>query len=275
MTIQAGGPQHAVIFSGGRDFHWGLFRAARGLVASYTEPSWDKETPNEDAAGIIPFGEGAAVLAVADGLGGMRGGAQASLAVIQALKQALQEAYAEDRMLRTAILDGIEHANRAIMDLGIGAGTTLVVMEIQEDTVRPYHIGDSQILVVGQRGKVKLQTVAHSPTGFAVEAGLLDENDAIHHHDRHYVSNIIGTPDMRIEVGTAVQLAAKDTLLLGSDGLFDNLQIDEIIDTIRRGAIEKVMEHLARKAKERMANAQEGLPSHPDDLTFLMYRRDH
>ena len=51
--------------------------------------------------------------------------------------------------------------------------------------------------------------------------------------------NVIGSSDMRVEVGPALQLAARDTVLLASDGLFDNLYIDEIVDTIRRGPLVK------------------------------------
>ena len=48
----------------------------RAVVFSTRSP--DKETPNEDAAAVIPVGERGGVLAVADGLGGTQGGAQAS-----------------------------------------------------------------------------------------------------------------------------------------------------------------------------------------------------
>lgn len=266
-------PQDAAVFQGGRDASWEVLRTRCGLFALYSEPAPDKETANEDSAALIPVGRDGAVIAVADGLGGGRGGEQASQTVIVSLKSSLEKAYPGNGSMRAAILDGIEHANAAILERGIGSASTLVAAEIHDNSVRPYHIGDSQILIVGQRGQMKLQTVAHSPTGFAVEAGLLDENDAIHHQDRHFVSNVIGAPDMRIEVGTAVPLAERDTVLLASDGLFDNLQMDEIVDCIRMGPIERAGEKLAHSAQERMGDPQDGLPSHPDDLTFILFRR--
>ena len=45
--------------------------------------------------------------------------------------------------LRGAILNGIEAANRSIRELGCGAATTLALVEIQDRTIRPYHVGDS------------------------------------------------------------------------------------------------------------------------------------
>ena len=132
--------------------------------------------------------------------------------------------------LRAAILNGIEAANQAVRDLGTGAATTLALVEIQDRTIRTYHVGDSEILVTGQRGKVKLQTIPHSPIGYAVEAGLMEEEEAIHHEARHVISNVIGSDQMRIEMGPPTELAPRDTLLLASDGLFDNLFPDEIVE---------------------------------------------
>ena len=128
------------------------------------------------------------------------------------------------------------------------------------------------ILVVGQRGKIKLQTVSHSPVGYAVEAGVLDEKEALHHEDRHLVSNMLGLADMRIEVGSIVELAPRDTLLLASDGLFDNLHLDEIVDRVRKGPLTQVVQHLASDAAQRMTIPREGQPSKTDDLTFVAFR---
>ena len=41
------------------------------------------------------------------------------------------------------------------------------------------------ILTTGQRGRLRMQTVSHSPVGFAIEYGLLDESEAMHHEERH------------------------------------------------------------------------------------------
>jgi serine/threonine protein phosphatase PrpC len=163
-------------------------------------------------------------------------------------------------MLRTAILNGIEQANRAVSELGVGAATTLAIVEISGGVARSYHVGDSMILAVGQRGRVKLQTVSHSPVGYAVEAGMLDEAEALHHEDRHLVSNFIGSAEMRIEIGPPLNLAERDTLLLASDGLFDNLYNDEIIERTRKGPLEQVVRSLAGECRQRMTEPRQGVP---------------
>lgn len=246
---------------------------AGGRAAVFSARSPGKTSANQDAAAVLPVGAHECVLAVADGMGGVRGGDKAAHIALETLRARLAESPSSDR-LRTVILDAIETANEAVCALGIGAATTLAVVEIQDGTARPYHVGDSLILVVGQRGRIKLETVSHSPVGFALEAGVLDPIEAMHHEDRHLVSNVLGAANMRIEVGSAVRLAQHDTLLLASDGLSDNLHQDEIRECMRKGPLDAAARRLVEEARRRMTQPREGEPSKPDDLTFVGFRRD-
>jgi serine/threonine protein phosphatase PrpC len=248
------------------------FELAGGVVALYSMRCPGKETPNEDAVAIIPTATESGVLAVADGLGGAPAGKQASFLAIQSLARAVDEAIREDAEVRTGILNGFESANEDVLALAMGAATTLTVVEFDGHFVRHYHVGDSMVLLTGQRGKVKMQSIPHSPVGYAVEAGMLDETDAMHHEERHVISNVIGSADMRIEVGSAIEFAPRDTLLLASDGLSDNLHMPEIVECVRKGSLDKVTQDLARDARERMESGGDGEPSKPDDLTFAIFR---
>lgn len=245
---------------------------AHGHVVAFSTPKVGREGPNEDAAAILWTGEDSGILAVADGVGGHPAGAQASAAALSGLLAAIEEA-GETADLRGAILGGFDRANQAVMGLGVGAATTMAVAEIASDQVRTYHVGDSSILLLGQRGKQKLLTLAHSPTGYAMEAGLLDEREAMDHEERHLVSNLMGSQEMRIEVGPPCSVSRRDTLLLATDGVFDNLYLEEIVDCIRKGEPLAAAARLAADCKVRMQGNPEG-PSKPDDLTFLMFRRD-
>ncbi len=248
------------------------FAVAGGTGCVFTSRCPGKESPNEDAAGVVSLGGAGGMLIVADGMGGRPGGEQASgVAVKRLAGAALENADAESEP-RVGILNGIEAANEVIQQMGIGAGTALTVLEIQGRRVRPYHVGDCEILIVGQRGRIKLATVAHSPVGYGVESGLIEREDALHHVDRHYISNIVGSPEMRIEVGAALTLADRDSVLLASDGLFDNMSEDEIVEIIRAGPLEEAARLLTETCRRRMNEAREGEPSKPDDLTFILFR---
>lgn len=246
--------------------------AGPGVAVVYSSPRPGKQTPNEDAAAILPVSGRDCVLAVADGLGGARAGDRASSLAVEALRAALERGVGQGRDVRDIILNGFEHANGAVLELGMGAATTLAVVEVRHQIVRPYHVGDSLILVVGQRGRVKLQSVPHSPVGYGVESGLLDEVEAMYHAERHIVSNVVGMTNMRIDVGPALEMSERDTVLIASDGLWDNLHLEEIVEIIRKGPLPKAAKTLVRMCNERMRNGTEDGPSKPDDLTFVLFR---
>ena len=245
---------------------------ASGVCSIFSTRCPGKQTPNEDAAAVVPLGPERAVLIVADGMGGTPAGERAATLAVQSVIDAIRNSDDDPALLRVAILDGFEHANQAVRALGVGAGTTMSVVEINERTARPYHVGDSEILVVGQRGRIKLQTLAHSPVAYAVEAGLLDQDEAMHHDERHIISNMIGAESMRIDIGSPVALAQRDTVLLASDGLCDNLQAAEIVEHIRRGPLETAVQGMIDHARQRMDAPQPDHPSKPDDLTFVLFR---
>ncbi len=246
-----------------------------GRVVAYTCRSPDKDTENEDTVALVPYGPQAAVLIVADGAGGLPAGKRASLAAVTTLIESLQMAMAETMLLRTAILNGIEAANAAVINIGNGSATTLTLITIEGLIARAYQVGDSEAIVVGQRGRIKMQTTAHSPTGFAVEAGFLDEREALHHADRHLVSNFLGTADMRIDIGAEVTLRPRDTVLIASDGLMDNVHLDEIIGRIRKGPLDVAIERVVTLARHRMAASTTAQPSKPDDLSLILFRKPY
>ena len=220
----------------------------------------------------MPVDEKRAVLAVADGFGGHPAGDQAARLAIEALTAGVSECLTTQKGLRDGILNGFEEANRAVTQLGVGAATTLAVAEIDNGIVRTYHVGDSEIVIVGQKGKLKLQTVSHSPVSYGVEAGLIDRDDAIHHEERNIVSNMVGFPEMRIEIGPHVPLRPRDRLSLGTDGVFDNLSVPEVVELIRKGPIDVRCRELVDTCTARMTIPEPGVPSKPDDIAIILFR---
>lgn len=233
----------------------------------------DKSTGNEDSMGILQIDDNVAALVVADGLGGYRGGDKASSTAIKVLFKSLRS-YDTDEQLRMMVLNGLENANEKVLDVGGGAATTLVGAMISEKTVRIYHVGDSGALLIGQRGVEKFRTIAHSPVGLAEASGLIDEEDALAHESRHLVSNVLGSSGMRIEIGPSINMARYDTLLLASDGLFDNLRTAEIVEVIRKGPLRQAAGKLKKAIEKRMYEFGASHPSKPDDLSFILFRRN-
>jgi protein phosphatase len=203
-------------------------------------------------------------------MGGHAAGEVAARTAVEAVAASVHDARETGLLLRTGIINGFEQANLAVQGLGTGAGTTLAVVELADGCARPYHAGDSVILVVGSHGKIKLETISHSPVGLGVEAGLLDADEALDHEHRHLVLNAVGSDSMRIEIGSAIRLAKRDTVVLASDGLTDNLTIEEIVGVIRKGELSRSLNGLVADCLVRMHG--ETAPCKPDDLTVVAFR---
>ncbi|RMF83219.1 MAG: protein serine/threonine phosphatase 2C family protein [Planctomycetota bacterium] len=249
-------------------------RVAGGVACVFCAPRPGAAPHNEDGAAVLALNDRAAVLAVADGFGGQPAGERASELALETLIAEVRAIVDAGGEVRAGVLNGFEQANRRIAELGVGAATTLAVVVIEDDRARAMHAGDSGVLIVGQRGRVKFQAIAHSPVGYAVEAGVIEEDEALLHEERHVVSNMLGSDEMRIDVGPHVALRVYDTVLIASDGLFDNLPTREIIERIRRGPLERGVEMLADECRQRMSGAAPETASKPDDLTVVAFRRD-
>jgi serine/threonine protein phosphatase PrpC len=248
-----------------------LHAVAGGRAAVFTTRRAGKESPNEDVLAIIAADGSRGAIIVADGFGGQPAGDRASRLAVGAVAKAIKSSLAGGGELQPGILAGFDQANQAVREMGVGAATTLAVLDIDGATVRPYHVGDSEVLIVGQRGRIKLRTISHSPVGYGVEAGVLDQEQALHHEDRHVVSNMVGSEDMRIDVGPAVRMCARDSVVIASDGLFDNLVESEIVGAIRSGDLLRSTGRLIDFCRARMAGEIDG-PSKPDDLTVAVFR---
>jgi len=227
------------------------------------------ERVSQDAAAVVPLADGGLALVVADGVGGARGGELASQLATETVGRLVSTG---ETPLRERVMRAFEEANEAILALGMGAATTLAVVTIETGVARAYHAGDSEVWWVGNRGRVKYQTVSHSPVGYAVASGVLDEQTALFHEERHVISNHVGTREMRIDVSPPLVLAPLDTILLATDGLFDNLTAAEIVERIRRGPLDTALGALGSDLTSRMNRDDIDKPSKEDDVTLLLYR---
>ncbi len=211
---------------------------------------------NEDAAAVWVV-DNALFIAVADGLGGSPRGEVASRTALTTLSAH-----------RGSVESGVEAANQAVHQLR-GPACTLVVAQVVGVQLTTLHAGDSQAMVVGGRGKLKLVTTPHTVAGLGERAGLLDEEEAETHPERHIVTNCLGDKVIRIERTTWGTLAARDTVLLASDGLFDNVPVDEVARMVCAGSLSERVSELATHTLSRMDEGK------PDDLTIVAWRGQH
>jgi PPM family protein phosphatase len=240
-----------------------------GIAAYFSDRSPTKESANEDSLAIIPVDDETTVLVVADGLGGMAAGEQASKLLIEILINSLND---KSISVREAILNGIDEANKEIVDSKNESGTTASIAEIKGNKLRTYHAGDSLILLATGHGKVKYQALSHSPISYALACGAIDPERAMSHPERNLISNFIGSNDMQINIGPLIEISTFDTLILSSDAVSDNLYDDEICELIRNDSLVDGANLLIRECKHNMHEALPDRRCHPDDLTLITFR---
>jgi serine/threonine protein phosphatase PrpC len=246
--------------------------AGQCVIVTRRSPDREEGAKNEDGAGLVSWEGKACVLAVADGLGGHDDGDVACALTLRKIVKRLASEDGGAAAVSTAVLEAIEAANLDLIERPGSAATTILVAAIEGDRFRAYHAGDSELLIVGQRGKIKFQSVSHSPVGYAVESGILDREAGMDHEDRHIISNFVGMNGMRVEMATAIELAPRDTVVLASDGLWDNLYVHEVVDAVRKGSLVHAAQTVSALAAERMRGADQTVTGKPDDLTIILYR---
>lgn len=235
----------------------------------FSTRSPNKMTPNEDSLAIIPVNEETIVLVVADGLGGMAAGEQASKLVINCLVDALSTNVIS---VRDSILSGIDYANKQLIEKKHDTGTTVSVAEIKGNTLRTYHAGDSLILVSAGHGKPKYIALSHSPISYAVACGAIDAEKAMCHPERNLISNYVGCVDMHINIGPTLELSKFDSLILSSDAVSDNLYDGEICQHISKESLFEGTSDLIEDCKKNMREPCPDRVCHPDDFTLITYR---
>jgi PPM family protein phosphatase len=172
--------------------------------------------------------------AVADGMGGHRGGEVASSLALETVQGMFERR-------EGSLAEQVEEANRAVFDRSqsdrkvSGMGTTLTAAQIDGNRVHLVHVGDSRAYLL--RGDELSQiTEDHTLVHRMVMEGEISEEEAETHPHRSVLTRALGV-DRNIQVDEGdLQVAPGDRLLLCTDGLtgmVTETQIREIlIDTL-------------------------------------------
>jgi len=179
-----------------------------------------------------------AVLVVADGMGGMEMGEEASRIAVESVKSYVFENYTLLTDDETAITEKIsnvfEKANEEILKFAetsntVGKmGTTLVVSIVFKKHTYVFWIGDSRAYLF-RKGKLQPLTKDHSYVQELVDAGKLSYEQSFYHPDSNIITKFMGDPkNVPIPSMLSFEHTDGDILLLCSDGLNGMLQDSEI-----------------------------------------------
>ena len=176
--------------------------------------------------------------AVADGMGGHVGGEVAARVAVETLDQAFERAPTVDG-LREAFTEAnaaVWHESQANSDLR-GMGTTLTAVALVggtegRDVLALANVGDSRAYILSE-GEMIQVTDDHSLAEERMRHGEMTEQEAAVHPQRHILTRALGVSD-RVDTDMwALDLRTGDRVLLCSDGLNNEVGIEEMAAILR------------------------------------------
>jgi serine/threonine protein phosphatase PrpC len=187
-----------------------------GLVREGNEDSYLTEEP---------------LFAVADGMGGHRGGEVASQLAVETLEKLFKQRVGD-------LPDQVQEANRVVFERSVvdekvaGMGTTLTAALVEGDRVRLAHVGDSRAYLLRDR-KLRLLTEDHTLVHRMVSEGEISQEEAETHPQRSVLTRALGVDTVVDVDDDTVQVRPGDRLLLCTDGLTSMVSEEEIEEVLR------------------------------------------
>jgi serine/threonine protein phosphatase PrpC len=211
----------------------------------------------QDRLAVLPSAKHRGVLlaVVADGMGGLSGGAMAAEQVVSTATQ-LFESYAPAGVSGDALLRSI--AAEAHVSIRLSRFTseqephsTVVALLLQAERADWAHSGDSRLYHF--RGPQLLsRTVDHSYVEQLFREGKIGADERRRHPQRNLLLSCLGARESpRIEFGSARALQAGDCFLLCSDGLWEHFTDTELAATVAALAPRQAAEKLVAAARAR------------------------
>ena len=195
-------------------------------------------TENQDAFGAFPERGGVIsvlkgqLFVVADGMGGHRGGREASHLAVQVIRDSYLNS--PEGPVGNDLLRAFQRANEIINQESIknpsleNMGSTCTALVLQDGRACVAHIGDSRAYLI-TKPSIRQLTNDHSKVGEMQRRGLLTKEEAKAHPDRSQISQALGVkPEAKIDVIEDIPLGNDERFLLCTDGLSNNIDDAEL-----------------------------------------------
>lgn len=209
---------------------------------------------NQDSYGVITAQDYRFYI-VADGMGGVKGGAEASRLAIDVFSKELSDV---DQISPSIISDALAKANSKIFNTGqtkpafAGMGTTFVGLAFTDARMFIINVGDSRVYRL-RAGEVKQLTQDHTLVEDLIRAGTITADQAENHPVSHMLTRSLG-PTEEVEVDCwedPYGPARGDRYLLCSDGLYNMVHDDELAALIATKPLEEAVSDCINLANER------------------------
>ncbi len=210
---------------------------------------------NQDRS-VIRHGHGAALLVVADGMGGHARGDLAAQTVVDTFSRLFREHKGPFCTPEVFLARAMERAHEQVVRVGmaqtppIEPRTTCVACLVQGHSAWWAHVGDSRLYLL-REGMTVTRTRDHAYVEELVRLGEISEAEAQHHPLRNSVTQCLGgnTHLPEASFGHIDELHPGDCLLLCSDGLWSALPENLLMTLTDKPDLSRALEKLAEDAE--------------------------
>jgi len=197
---------------------------------------------NEDS---ILCHEQEGLFAVADGMGGHKGGQTASRGAVSVLTEALKGRKPQASRAEWAV----QAANRRLFDMAEqddeleGMGTTVTLLWAAPEEMILAQVGDSRCYLF-RDGKLEQMSHDHSLVEQLLSEGLITPEEAAHHPYRNVITRAVGTAmGVEVDISTFPRKAG-DVWLLCSDGLHSMVEKERMAELLKNDDLQAAAQAL-------------------------------
>lgn len=172
---------------------------------------------------------------VADGMGGAAAGEVASAIAVDVVAREVENG--------SALNEAIAAANRSILDAAAsgrgkpGMGSTVVAAQLSGSDYKIAWVGDARAYVWGET--FERLSRDHSRVQELLDAGMISDDEAMHHPYRSVITRVLGGPDGNAAESDQITGTLKpgQGLLLCSDGLTSEVSDDIIAKVLDNNSV--------------------------------------
>ena len=195
---------------------------------------------NEDQAIALTNASGNVLLVVCDGMGGQNKGDLASSLAVHTIIESFKsrKGFVNKHLGLIWVSKIIREANKVIYEQAQsnpnyrGMGTTITLLLIIKDSAVLGHVGDSRCYFLKNDHDLVQITEDQTYVDYLVRTGQITPEEALTHPKRHVLMNALGIyPSASIDLRTIPY--QNETVLLCSDGLYNNVPIDDIASVVK------------------------------------------
>ncbi|HEX3050790.1 MAG TPA: protein phosphatase 2C domain-containing protein [Aggregatilineaceae bacterium] len=241
-------------------------------VAEATDVGLRRERNEDSLSVIIPppntpqIAQGALFL-VADGMGGLGGGALASQSAVEELIRCYYSPTPDHAPVQDRLQQALEAANGHVRNQAariglrrIGTTMTGLVLTADEQAL-VFNIGDSRVYHL-RNGLIEQITRDHSVMALQIESGLITEEQARLSRNCN-ITAFIGQPTPLDSCVQPIPVHRGDVFVVCSDGLWSVMETHEIYQLVHQVPAQQGVERLVQLALQRGA---------PDNVSVIVVR---